>query len=203
MNQTELNQRSRDLLDRIRHRSKVLSLFDMPSDLAEAAVWEIGRIVLGPMQLSFANLNGYRWYLREVSKLLRTKTGWDLALELEICLRKWAAYNLDPELLQALFCECYDHIAVMTPDQIEIGQESTTKTQRHQEDFGESRNQRSETRMQKCGSGAELTTKTPRHQEDSELGIGSLESSNPGVLRTVNEERCTMNEVAAVGGGDE
>ena len=120
MNQTELNQQSRDLLDRIRHRSKVLSLYDMPSDLAEAAVWEIGRVMLEHQNLPLVEQNAYRWYLRELSKLLRTKTGWDLALELEICLRKWAGYKLDPELLQALLCECYDHIAVMTPDQLEI-----------------------------------------------------------------------------------
>ncbi len=120
MNQTELNQQSHDLLDRIRHRSKVLSLYDMPSDLAEAAVWEIGRMMLDRQNLPLVEQNAYRWYLRELSKLLRTKTGWDLALELEICLRKWAAYKLDPELLQALLCECYDHIAVMTPDQLEI-----------------------------------------------------------------------------------
>jgi len=115
MNQTELNQRSRDLLVRIRCRSKVLSLFDMPSDLAEAAVWEIGSTVLESQGLRLVEQNAYRWYLRELSKLLRTKTDWDLALELEICLRKWAGYRLDPELLQALLCECYDHIAVMTP----------------------------------------------------------------------------------------
>ena len=120
MNQTELNQQTRDLLDRIRHRSKVLSLYDMPSDLAEAAVWEIGKTILKHQGLLLVEHNAYRWYLRELSKLLRTKTGWDLALELEICLRKWVGYKLDPELLQALLCECHDHIAVMTPDQIEI-----------------------------------------------------------------------------------
>ncbi len=51
MNQIELNQQSRDLLERVRHKSKVLSLYDMPADLAEAAVWEIGRTLLGRMQL--------------------------------------------------------------------------------------------------------------------------------------------------------
>jgi hypothetical protein len=34
MNQIELNQRSRAMLDQIRHRSKVLSIYDMPADLA-------------------------------------------------------------------------------------------------------------------------------------------------------------------------
>jgi hypothetical protein len=120
MNQIELNQRSRDLLERVRHKRKVLSLFDMPADLAEAAVWEIGRVVLEHQSLPLVEQNCYRWYLRELSKLLRTKTGWDLALELEICLRKWVGFRLDPELLQALLCECYEHIAVMTPDQVEL-----------------------------------------------------------------------------------
>jgi hypothetical protein len=36
MNQTELTQQSHDLLDRIRHRSKVLSLYDIPAVLTEA-----------------------------------------------------------------------------------------------------------------------------------------------------------------------
>lgn len=35
MNQFELNQRSRDLLERVRHQSEVLSLYDMPAKLAE------------------------------------------------------------------------------------------------------------------------------------------------------------------------
>ena len=132
MNQIELNQQSRDLLERVRHKSTVLSLYDMPSDLAEAAVWEIGRSLLERMQLRMTEQNAYRWYLRELSKLLRTRTGWDLALELEIALRKWVGYRLDPELLQALLCECYDHIAGMTPEEVEIRHDSTTKTQRHE-----------------------------------------------------------------------
>ena len=37
MNSIELEPETRSLLDRVRHRSKVLSLYDMPSDLAEAA----------------------------------------------------------------------------------------------------------------------------------------------------------------------
>ena len=127
MNQIELNQQSRDLLDRVRHKRKVLSLYDMPSDLAEAAVWEIGKSMLDHQALPLVEQNAFRWYLRELSRLLRTKTGWDLALELEICLRKWVAYKLDPELLQALLCECYEHIAVMTPDQIEIKAEAEVK----------------------------------------------------------------------------
>jgi hypothetical protein len=193
MNQTELNPETRAVLDRIRHSSKFLSVFEMPADLAEAAVWEIGKIVLADRGLPMVLQNGYRWYLRELSKLLRTKTEWDLALELEICLRKWVGYKLDPELLQTLLRECCERIASMSPEDIEESPkdalsdrgssqvrmtnearmpearmtrtDSTTKTQRHEEGPGETRNQRPETRMQNCGGGRDSTTKTQRHEE--------------------------------------
>ena len=119
MDPIELQPETRRLLDRIRHSHKVLSLYEMPADLAEAAVWEIGRILLDHGQMPIVPYNQYRWFLRELSKLLRTRTGWDLALELEIALRKWAAYRLDPLLLQALARECYDRIGAMSPEQVE------------------------------------------------------------------------------------
>lgn len=119
MNEIELDQETRLLLDRVRHKRKTLSLFDMPPDLAEAAVWEIGKVVLDHQQLPLVQYNAYRWYLRELAKLLRTKTGWGLGLELEICLRKWVAFRLNPELLQALLRECYQRIGAMTPEEVE------------------------------------------------------------------------------------
>jgi hypothetical protein len=46
MSQFELDERTRAVLDRVRHSTATLSVYDMPPDLAEAAVWEIGKIVL-------------------------------------------------------------------------------------------------------------------------------------------------------------
>jgi hypothetical protein len=120
MNQMDLDQETRDLLDRVRHSRKPLCLFEMPADLAEAAVWEIGKLVLDHQNMPLVQYNTYRWYLRELSKLLRTKSGWDLGLELELCLRKWVGFCLDPGLLQALLRECYGRIGAMTPEQVEI-----------------------------------------------------------------------------------
>jgi hypothetical protein len=119
MNEIELNQETRDLLDRVRHKRKCLSLYDMPADLAEAAVWEIGKVLLDHQKLPLVQYNTYRWYLRELSKLLRTKTGWDLGLELELCLRKWVGFCLDPAMLQALLRECYGRIGAMTAEEVE------------------------------------------------------------------------------------
>ncbi|HTW90119.1 MAG TPA: hypothetical protein VMH22_00225 [bacterium] len=61
----ELAPETRALLDRIRHRSKVLSIYEMPSDLAEAAVWELGRPVLDSQRLPVVQYNQYRWFSRE------------------------------------------------------------------------------------------------------------------------------------------
>jgi hypothetical protein len=119
MNQIELEPETRAVLDRIRHSSRVLSVYEMPADLAEAAVWEIGRVLVDNQHLPLVQYQTYRWFLREVSKLLRTRTGWSLALELEICLHKWQEYRLDPLLTQALVRECCDRIAAMSPEEVE------------------------------------------------------------------------------------
>jgi hypothetical protein len=153
MNVIDLNERTRELLDRVRHKPKFLSVFDMPADLAEAAVWEIGQLALKDTPVPLVQQNGYRWYLRELSRLLRSKTDWDLALEMEICMRKWVGYSLNPELLQMLLCECYDRIGAMTPEEVEESRDSTAKTLRHEAGSGETRSQKPETRMQKCGTG--------------------------------------------------
>jgi hypothetical protein len=125
MNQIELDQTTRDLLDSIRHSRKPLCLFEMPADLAEAAVWEIGKVLLDHQGLPLVQYNTYRWFLRELSKLLRTRIGWELALELELCLRKWVGFCLDPAMLQALLRECYGRIGAMTPEEIEGSADSS------------------------------------------------------------------------------
>jgi hypothetical protein len=42
MNQFELSPETRDVLDRIRHSNKVLSVYEVPADLAEAVLQAIG-----------------------------------------------------------------------------------------------------------------------------------------------------------------
>jgi len=176
MSQFTLNQETRDVLDRVRHSRKTLSVFDMPADLAEAAVWEVGKLILDHQSLPLMQSNICRWYLREVAKLLRTKSGWDLALELDICMRKWAAYQVDPVLLQALLCECCNRIGAMTPEEIEENPKSETRMT--------SQGGRPETRVPR----PESTTKTQRHEEER------------AEVRPKNDERRTRNEVTTAGG---
>jgi hypothetical protein len=72
MSQFELDERTRAVLDRVRHSRATLSVFDMPADLAEAAVWEIGKVVLDNQHLPLTEHSQCRRLLRELSKLLRT-----------------------------------------------------------------------------------------------------------------------------------
>lgn len=174
MNQIELEPETRAVLDRIRHSSKVLSIFEMPADLAEAAVWEIGRALVDNQHLPMIQQHSYRWFLREVAKLLRTKTGWDLALELEIALRKWVGYKVDSLLTQALLRECCERIAAMTPEEVEERQELTTRTQRHEE-----------------GAPKKRTSADDADPADCVPAPG-----------TNNERRCTSNEGTTTGVGN-
>ena len=52
----------------------------------------------------------YRWFLREVARLWRTRQGRDLAFHLELCLRKWKNLGLEPRTLQFLICECHERL---------------------------------------------------------------------------------------------
>jgi hypothetical protein len=207
----EPDERTREVLDRIRHSTTALCVFDMPPDLAEAAVWEIGKMALEDKPVPLVQQNGYRWYLREVSRLLRTKRGWNLALELEICLVKWVRYRLDPELLQMLLCECYEHIAGMTAEAIEMRGEAHNSEARipNDESTRKARSpnglpRRHESHEEEPGSATadkRRCTRIEPHERDS--GTGPLESSNPGVLGSANDQRCTSNVATMKGGGDE
>ncbi|MBN2465926.1 hypothetical protein JXD38_09940 [candidate division WOR-3 bacterium] len=68
MNQIELDQETRDLLDRVRHSRRPLCLFEMPADLAEAAVWENGRTLPEPTQLPLSGWQFSRTQDRRAEK---------------------------------------------------------------------------------------------------------------------------------------
>ena len=52
----------------------------------------------------------YRWFLREVARLWRTRQGRDLAFHLELSLRKWKNLGLEPRTLQFLICEAHERL---------------------------------------------------------------------------------------------
>lgn len=52
-------------------------------------------------------VNQYRRYAYELVRLFRTLTGPPLAAEIELTVRKWANFGLNPTLLQELLCICF------------------------------------------------------------------------------------------------
>ena len=112
MNTLELEAETRRLLDRIRAGADTLMLEDVDSDLAEQAVQELAKPLLEKVRLSRMQQDQHRWFLRELTGLLRTRIGWDLAFELELLLRKWVGYGLAFGLLQALIRQCYSGLTI-------------------------------------------------------------------------------------------
>ena len=97
----------------------------------------------------------YRWFLRELARLWRTRTGRDLAFHLELCIRKWVGLGLEPRTLQFLVTEAHERLkgkfecrtpsdecrtesveSVKSVDVRSPDPDSTTKTQRHEEAKG-------------------------------------------------------------------
>ena len=60
--------------------------------------------------LSSMQVIHYRWFLRELARLWRTRQGRDLAFHLELCLRKWRSLGLEPRTLQFLICEAHQRL---------------------------------------------------------------------------------------------
>jgi hypothetical protein len=119
MSELILESATRQTLEKIRHSKGLLPIYDLPHDLAEQAVWEAGRELLdevGPPQVIY---NQCRWMLREMAKLYRTRSGWDLAFELEVFLRKWTGYQMNPGLVQGLLRHCHARMKSLSPAQLE------------------------------------------------------------------------------------
>ena len=111
----------------------------------------------------------YRWFLRELARLWRTRTGRDLAFHLELCIRKWVGLGLEPKTLQFLVCEAYERLK---------GKDLTTKSQRHEENPDSSPAPSPQSPI----PDADLTTKTQRHQGSEHSIPRPLDPSIPSEL---------------------
>jgi len=108
----------------------------------------------------------YRWFLRELTRLWRTRTGRDLAFHLELCIRKWVGLGLEPRTLQFLVCESYERLKGKFGGQ--SGNDECTTSARD---------------PNLCESVESVDSPPgPSSANDSSSATGILESSNPGIL---------------------
>jgi hypothetical protein len=93
----------------------------------------------------------YRWFLRELARLWRTRKGRDLAFHLELCIRKWVGLGLETRTLQFLVCESHERLKAQI----------ATKARNHEEETPGSSPIPSPQPLVPSAD----ATKTPSHQE--------------------------------------
>ena len=105
----ELNRETVEALDQIRSGAENVLYGASAADAEE----KLHRVVLPLLEgSSLPNLQvmHYRWFLRELARLWRTRRDRDLAFHLELCIRKWVHLGLEPRTLQFFVCEAHQRL---------------------------------------------------------------------------------------------
>lgn len=109
LRQTRLSRDFISALDRIRGAEEN-PLLGLPPDSAETLVRRLILPLLQQAGLPRLTILHYSWFLRELARLWRTLPGPDLAFHLELAVRKWTGYGLEPSTLQLLICEILNRL---------------------------------------------------------------------------------------------
>jgi len=118
----------------------------------------------------------YRWFLRELARLWRTRTGRDLAFHLELCIRKWVGLGLEPKTLQFLVCEAHERLKGQMKSEV---RDQNAEVRSPDGRSGTEPSATSASPAVVRGPEPNPTTKTPSHQDQNP---GTPEPSDPGVL---------------------
>ena len=110
----ELNRETTQTLDEIRSGAEN-ALYGMATAEAEEQVNRLAMPLIEGSGLPNLQVIHFRWYLREVARLWRTRKGRDLAFHLELCIRKWVNLGLEPRTLQFLVCEAHQRLKGSQP----------------------------------------------------------------------------------------
>lgn len=95
------------ILTRIRTYGWTLSVFGMSQSAAWRLVKARVRRCIMDAGVAVIEINVYRRYVHELVKAFRTGAGEQLALAVELAIRKWANLGLSCALLQALLGDCF------------------------------------------------------------------------------------------------
>jgi hypothetical protein len=121
--------------------------------------------------LPVARLNQYRWYLAELCRLMRTRSGPDLAYCMEFTIKKWLSFGLEPNSVVVLASELFDRLRPKADtENPESRIQSAESRDGGPQPKSEGRSQSSEVRSADSGAGP-------------------------------NDERRTMDDVTTPGGG--
>ncbi len=110
----ELNRDTTQTLDEIRSGAENV-LYGVDSAQAEENINRYVMTLIEGSGLPNLQVMHYRWFLREMTRMWRTREGRDLAFHLELCIRKWVGLGLEPRTLQFLVCEAHQRLKGCQP----------------------------------------------------------------------------------------
>ncbi len=108
-----LSHATQALLKEIGRSQELFAPYGLEPDQAAALLASITEPMLEGAALPMVTIQQLRWYVRELARLFRTRYGYALAFQLELVLRKWAAYGLEPATIQTVLHEVADQLRLM------------------------------------------------------------------------------------------
>ena len=107
---TGLSKAARDLLSRVRASPSPERVFGLEPAAADAMARGVIDPLIDGAALPLSKLNQYRWYVSELCRLMRTKSGPDLAYCMELLFAKWLGFGLEANTAVFLAGELFDRL---------------------------------------------------------------------------------------------
>ncbi len=105
-----LKPETRLALDEIRGTDAPSAVYGLEPAKAEALLRQLTEPMFEGASLPMAVVMQLRWFVLELAKVFRTRVGYALAFQLELVLRKWRDYGVEPNTLQLVLCEVWRQI---------------------------------------------------------------------------------------------
>jgi hypothetical protein len=101
------------VLARIRAADRPNPLYGRSPAESEACLKQITDSLITGTGLGLCIQNEYRWFIREMSRLVRKDPGPELAFHLELLLSKWQSMGLERYIMEILVCEVFKRFGKM------------------------------------------------------------------------------------------
>jgi len=102
-------------LDEIRRSAEPSAIYGLAPDRAQDLFRQLTEPMFEGAALPATSLMQVRWFVQELARLFRTRYGYALSFQLELSLRKWRDYGIEPNTLQLVLVEVCRGIGVPIP----------------------------------------------------------------------------------------